>query len=662
MRLSLKYTMGLVLFCCAILPVYFAGQLILNKQSESLLDQKLVKLENSTQGITQTVQSQIDLTLRLTQWYAQDRSLLKAGNNVFFSSVVWEKMARFNELAEGVSATYILDKSWRPIYDNKGSLYHFENSQLLSQIKRAKATYVQGKLFHSEFSEPSIADESYSGIAIVAPILPYRLVEGSKYSPQGYLVVLVGYNQLQAKVEPFLYEQESVEFHYSHTANLNPADKNAHLVTISNPLFLEPLSVEVKHNVSDEARQEEMQQAQVVFVRILFATFGIAVVFALVLNNWFSRQLNLLSGAVESYSQDQLPTNKPEQHRFSEFFAFSVLLDKMWQRIGLQLDELTIRNDKLKSAYQQIKVNNAQLENFNIQLEKTVEEKTSRLTHSLQREEDQKRSIMRIVEFSSMRQGVEYRLIPNLVETQLGALLSVKSIQFSFTKPSLQENQAFRYQSLLDSKGQVIGYFKRSSDEPMLNDEEQLIFDLYQKQLAAWIELENLTRVDLATGCYNRKAFDDDLNYSERKVLEKGWVLSLLIIDVNGLKPTNDIHGHQAGDRLIQACVDIVQERLDGHSNMYRLGGDEFAVLTLTPSALPNVEALKTQLYADQKQAHILINAKQVPVLFSIGHSQSDSSELSDMFSAADQDMYNDKRRFYEAQCGADINYRDQSG
>ena len=199
MKFSLKYTMGLVLFCCAILPVYFAGQLILNKQSETLLEQKTIKLNNSTQGITQTVKSELDLTLRLTEWYAQDRSLLKAGSNVFFSSVVWEKMARFNELADSVSATYILDKDWRPIYDSKGSLYHFENSQLLSEIKRPKSTYIQGKIFHREFAEPSLANDSKSGIAIVAPILPYRLVEGSEYSPQGYLVVSDGLRQVGDK-------------------------------------------------------------------------------------------------------------------------------------------------------------------------------------------------------------------------------------------------------------------------------------------------------------------------------------------------------------------------------------------------------------------------------------------------------------------------------
>ena len=54
--------MGLVLLACSMLPVYLAGQLILNKQNQSSLEQKETKLDNSTTGIRQTVQEQIKLT------------------------------------------------------------------------------------------------------------------------------------------------------------------------------------------------------------------------------------------------------------------------------------------------------------------------------------------------------------------------------------------------------------------------------------------------------------------------------------------------------------------------------------------------------------------------------------------------------------------------
>lgn len=546
MKLSLKYTMGLVLLACSLFPVYLAGQLILNKQNESSLEQKEIKLANSTAGIQQTVQEQINLTASLTQWYSQDRSLIKAGGNIFFSSVVWDKMDSFNALADSVSATYILDSNWKPIYDSKGSLYHFEQSQLLEDLKRPHAAYKQGKLVHTEFTEPEIADNADSGLVFVAPILPYRLIEGSSYTPQGYLVVLMGFDRLESKIAPFLYDKESVEFDYLAPASEQHVETDTKLITNDNKLFSEALTLSLKHHVSDSARLQEMQQSQVVFVRILFVTLAVAIVFALLLNRAFSGQLNLLTGSVESYSNNQPPTHNADEHRFTEFTTFSRLLEKMWSRIQRQLSELTVRNDQLRSAYQQIKENNLKLETFNTQLEQTVEEKTSSLTRSLAREESQKNRILKIVKFASMRQSVDYRLIPEQVNRQLRSLLPDCLIEFSFNSVSCREvadggnadsdiavsGMTNSYKVLKDSKETTIGYFY-SQSFTLLSEEDLLIFDLYQKQLAGWIELENMNRINMSTGCYNRKAFDEDLNFSKQRATENKDSLSLLIIDIS---------------------------------------------------------------------------------------------------------------------------------
>lgn len=658
MKLSLKYTMGLVLLACSLFPVYLAGQLILNKQNESSLEQKEIKLANSTAGIQQTMQEQINLTASLTQWYSQDRSLIKAGGNIFFSSVVWDKMDSFNALADSVSATYILDSNWKPIYDSKGSLYHFEQSQLLEDLKRPQAAYKQGKLFHTEFIEPEIADNADSGLVFVAPILPYRLIEGSSYTPQGYLVVLMGYDRLESKIAPFLYDKESVEFDYLAAASEQHAETDTKLITNDNKLFSEALTLALKHHVSDSARLQEMQQSQVVFVRILFVTLAVAIVFALLLNRAFSRQLNLLTGSVESYSNNQPPKHNADEHRFTEFTTFSRLLEKMWSRIQRQLSELTVRNDQLRSAYQQIKENNLKLESFNTQLEQTVEEKTSRLTHSLAREEAQKNRILKIVKFASTRQSVEYRLIPEHVNRQLESLLPDCPIEFSFNPVSCRDDSGITdndmtnsYKVLKDSKETTIGYFY-SQSFTLLSEEDLLILDLYQKQLAGWIELENMNRINISTGCYNRKAFDEDLNFSKQRATENKDSLSLLIIDINGLKAANDQYGHAVGDELIKGCTDVIRNRLCGASNLYRLGGDEFAILTLMPAekSVQEPQKLAERLYADQFDQTVETQVGvSIPVRFSIGVASTESTGIDELFSQADEDMYRQKRRYYQA-------------
>ena len=52
--------------------------------------------------------------------------------------------------------------------------------------------------------------------------------------------------------------------------------------------------------------------------------------------------------------------------------------------------------------------------------------------------------------------------------------------------------------------------------------------------------------------------------------------LTVLFIDVNGLKVTNDTHGHSSGDALLVGVVDVLRKRLRSYDLILRYGGDEF--------------------------------------------------------------------------------------
>ena len=54
---------------------------------------------------------------------------------------------------------------------------------------------------------------------------------------------------------------------------------------------------------------------------------------------------------------------------------------------------------------------------------------------------------------------------------------------------------------------------------------------------------------------------------------------AVLAVDVDGLKATNDAHGHAAGDALLEAVADRLREALRRGDAVYRTGGDEFTVL-----------------------------------------------------------------------------------
>jgi diguanylate cyclase (GGDEF)-like protein/putative nucleotidyltransferase with HDIG domain len=85
--------------------------------------------------------------------------------------------------------------------------------------------------------------------------------------------------------------------------------------------------------------------------------------------------------------------------------------------------------------------------------------------------------------------------------------------------------------------------------------------------------LEKAAVTDPLTGLRNRRTFDDDLE----RALAKGRVC-LVMLDLDGLKQTNERLGHAVGDERIRAVSSAVRSA-DRTATGYRLGGDEFAAI-----------------------------------------------------------------------------------
>jgi len=58
-----------------------------------------------------------------------------------------------------------------------------------------------------------------------------------------------------------------------------------------------------------------------------------------------------------------------------------------------------------------------------------------------------------------------------------------------------------------------------------------------------------------------------------------GDKLAVCFVDLDGFKPINDRHGHDAGDEVLRAIGKRLQESVRGHDLVARLGGDEFVVV-----------------------------------------------------------------------------------
>jgi diguanylate cyclase (GGDEF)-like protein len=106
-------------------------------------------------------------------------------------------------------------------------------------------------------------------------------------------------------------------------------------------------------------------------------------------------------------------------------------------------------------------------------------------------------------------------------------------------------------------------------------------------------ELERLTEAvitDHRTGLRNHYAFQEDLSRWLKHRNGRGGSLALLMVDLDGLKETNETQGHQAGDARIIALADCFRATLAGSSRAYRVGGDEFAVILPDSRAWPAFE------------------------------------------------------------------------
>lgn len=122
--------------------------------------------------------------------------------------------------------------------------------------------------------------------------------------------------------------------------------------------------------------------------------------------------------------------------------------------------------------------------------------------------------------------------------------------------------------------------------ELLLSPDDQLIvggtvvrFEVHDPIEQAYDEavLERLYKDDL-TGLLSRRKFDLELRSAVSAAAKRDEPLGLLVLDVDRLKPINDVHGHLVGSRVITEVGEMVGEVIGDRGLACRLGGDEFGV------------------------------------------------------------------------------------
>ncbi len=150
-------------------------------------------------------------------------------------------------------------------------------------------------------------------------------------------------------------------------------------------------------------------------------------------------------------------------------------------------------------------------------------------------------------------------------------------------------------------------------------------------------EIEDLSFKDHLTGLYNRRYLEDSLIRLDTK---RRLPLTIMMLDINGLKEVNDNFGHQAGDDLIKAAAETIVESCRVDDLVARVGGDEFMIL-LPNTKSEDAEKIKQRIISLAKEKYIYSNQLSIAIGYCV--KKNDSQDIRMIQKCADRKMYEDK-------------------
>ena len=197
-------------------------------------------------------------------------------------------------------------------------------------------------------------------------------------------------------------------------------------------------------------------------------------------------------------------------------------------------------------------------------------------------------------------------------------------------------------------EGKTIGAMAvQNYANPNLYSEDDIkIMEFVSSQVATAIErkrteekIKHLSFHDVLTGLYNRAYFEEEL---ERYNSTRYYPLSMVMLDVNGLKVINDTFGHQEGDKLLQRLSQTLTLVSRKGDILARIGGDEFAILlssTTSEQAHEFCERIKKACQQDK------IEPIYLRPNISLGHTtqEGEYKDIHSFLKTADLNMYHDK-------------------
>ncbi len=205
-------------------------------------------------------------------------------------------------------------------------------------------------------------------------------------------------------------------------------------------------------------------------------------------------------------------------------------------------------------------------------------------------------------------------------------------------KRALQTGETQTFEIQVPLKGETAFYEARVAASRE-NEALVMVRDVTERKRAE-MRLEFVSSHDALSGLHNRAYFESEFARMERA--GGPFPVSVVMVDVDGLKAVNDSQGHVAGDTLLRRTATVLVATFRSGDVVSRIGGDEFAVL------LPGADASVGEKALERLRKTLSIHNSEhrgTPLSFSMGVATGgEGSQLAEIMREADNRMYQDKQ------------------
>ena len=158
-------------------------------------------------------------------------------------------------------------------------------------------------------------------------------------------------------------------------------------------------------------------------------------------------------------------------------------------------------------------------------------------------------------------------------------------------------------------------------------------------------EMRALADTDELTGLPNRRAGLKRLEQHMRDARAGAGTLAVGFLDIDLFKRINDVHGHEAGDRVLVAVAATLTSAVRDPADVIRMGGEEFLVLLPGiggASARARLEVMRNEVSA--AGAELGIEGLAVTASIGLATLAPDDTDAASLLRRADEAMYRAKR------------------